>query len=162
MNHAISKALRSCALCALVTVVAVLSSAPRPAAAGTDYDLRLGVYTDAGGLAIGGGLLSSVGTSDRWFFNPNIELAFGDNERDVTLNGDLHYDFASAGSWSVYMGGGPAIVATDPDIGDSKTDLGLNVLGGMSMVRGASRPFVQLKGILSDNSELALMGGIRF
>jgi len=162
MNSATMKALRSCAMCALAVALAVMVSTPAPARAGTDYDLRLGVYTDAGGLALGAGLLSTVGSSDRWFFNPNVEMAFGDNERDITLNGDLHYDFASTGGVSAYLGAGPAIVMTDPDHGDMNTDLGLNVFGGISGVRGTSRPFVQLKAIMSDNSELALMGGIRF
>jgi len=162
MNQAISNAVRGSALCALAAVVAVLTFTPGPARAGTDYDLRMGTYTDAGGLALGGGFLTNVGSSYRWFFNPNVEVAFGDNERDVTLNGDIHYDFTPHGPLSMYLGGGPAIVSVSPDGGDSKTDLGLNVFGGMTAVRGSARPFVQLKSIMSDNTELALMGGIRF
>jgi hypothetical protein len=162
MNQAISKAVRASALGALAAVVAVLASTPSPARAGMDYDLRLGTYTDAGGLAVGGGFLTNMGSSYRWFFNPNVEAAFGDNVRVVTMNGDLHYDFTPHGPVSMYVGGGPAIVSVSPDGGDSQTDLGLNVFGGMTAVRGSARPFVQIKGIMADNTELALMGGIRF
>jgi hypothetical protein len=160
MRQAISKAVRGSALAALAAVAAVL--VPGPARAGMDYDLRLGTYTDAGGLALGGGFLANVGSSYRWFFNPNLEVAFGDSERDVTLNGDLHYDITPHGPLSVYVGGGPAIVSVNPEVGDSKTDLGLNLFGGVTAVRGAARPFVQVKSIMSDNTEIALMGGIRF
>lgn len=163
MSQAIRKVVRGSALGALATVVAVLASTPSIARAGTDYDLRMGTYTDAGGLALGGGLITRVGSSDGWFFNPNVEVAFGDNARLVTLNGDLHYDFVPQGPLSMYLGAGPAIVSLSPDGGgDSNTDLGLNLFGGVTAIRGAARPFLQVKGIMTDNSEIALMGGIRF
>ena len=162
MNQGISRAVRSSALGALAAVVAVLASTPSPARAGMDYDLRMGTYTDAGGLALGGGFIMGVGSSDRWFFNPNVEVAFGDNQRLVTLNADLHYDFVPHGPLSMYLGAGPAIVSMDLDAGDSSTDLGLNLFGGVTAIRGAARPFLQVKSIMSNNSEIALMGGIRF
>lgn len=162
MVQAISKAVRRTALCALAAGVAVLAWNPAPANAGTDYDLRLGYYTDAQGLAVGAGLLSSVGSSARWFFNPNVEMAFGDATNNLTLNGDFHYDFAHSDAMSFYMGAGPAVIHTDPEFADSNTDLGLNLFGGVTGTRGSSRPFLQLKGILSDDTEVALMGGIRF
>ena len=162
MIQAISKAARRMALCALAASLAVLASNPSPANAGTDYDLRLGYYTDAEGVAVGAGLLSNVGSSNRWFFNPNVEMAFGDETNNLTLNGDFHYDFASTGNASIYLGAGPAIVHADPEFGGSDTDLGLNLFGGVTAMRGASRPFLQLKGILSDDNEVALMGGVRF
>jgi len=43
-----------------------------------DADLRAGVYTDAEGLAIGGGLLTPLGLQSGWFFNPNIEVVMPD------------------------------------------------------------------------------------
>jgi len=38
----------------------------------------------------------------------------------------------------------------------------LNVLAGLAGLQGEVRPFVQLKGVFSDNSDVALMGGVRF
>jgi hypothetical protein len=162
MNNKISRVTRPWTAVALVAIVGVLASVPSPARAGTDYDLRLGVYTDASAFALGAGLISGVGSSTSWYFNPNLEMAFGNDAKVVTLNGDLHYDFASSGPMSFYAVAGPAIVYVNPEFSDSETNLGLNLFGGVTGVRGASRPFVQIKGILSDDTELALMGGIRF
>ena len=161
MNHNISRATRPWTMLALAAIVGVMASAPTPARAATDYDLRLGVYTDASAFALGAGLISGVGSTS-WYFNPNLEMAFGDDANVVTLNGDLHYDFASSGAMSFYAGAGPAIVYVNPEFADSDTNLGLNLFGGVTAMRGSSRPFVQIKGILSDDTELALMGCIRF
>lgn len=133
---------------------------PAPSSAATNTDLRAGFYSDMSALMLGGGLLSSMGSS--WFFNPNVEAAFGDGGNLVTLNADFHYDFPTNGPASFYVGAGPALLYASPDRGDSNTDLGVNLLGGVSGVHGAVRPFAQIKSILSDNTELALMGGIRF
>jgi len=130
--------------------------------AATNADLRAGVYTDANAFALGGGLLTNLSGSSSWFFNPNIEAAFADHSNVVSLNGDFHYDFPATGAVSFYMGAGPALLFTHQDGRDSQTDAGLNVIGGVSGLQGAVRPFAQFKGVVGDNSELALMGGIRF
>src|SRR5215467_6846197 len=66
--------------------------------AGTDVDLRVSAYTDADAFAIGGGLLTDVGRSTHWFFNPNIDFAMGDTRDLMVLSGDFHYDFDTASS----------------------------------------------------------------
>jgi hypothetical protein len=133
------------------------------ARADVDGDVRAGYYTDAEAFSIGGGLLTNLDSGRRWFFNPNLELAFADGGSDLySVNGDVHYDFAGASGVSFYAGGGPAVLIVNPDAGDSDTDFGLNLIGGVAGVRGPLRPFGQIKGVLSDNGELALMGGIRF
>ncbi|SRR5258705_845045 len=135
----------------------------RSAQAGVDTDLRAGYYTDAQALGVGAGLISNMGSSHRWFFNPNLEGAFGDHANLFSVNGDVHYDFTSSGNkTSMWLGGGPAVLVTDPSGGSSNTDLGLNVLTGITGTRGDTRPFAQLKGVISDNSEVVLQGGIRF
>lgn len=149
------------AVFALLCGSAWLTSA-RPAHAGVDTDLRAGYYVDAEAFGVGAGLISPMGSSSHWFFNPNLELAFGDNANLYSVNGDLHYDFASAGSASMWLGAGPALLVSDPDGGDSSTDLGLNVFTGITSMKGGTRPFAQLKGVISDNSEVVLQGGIRF
>jgi hypothetical protein len=150
---------RSLAIAALLCGAAWMGA--RPAAAEVDVDLRAGVYMDAEAFAVGAGLLSPLG-SHNWFFNPNLEIAFGDNANMVSLNGDIHYDFAGSSSMSMWLGAGPALLVRDPDGGSSDTNLGLNVFTGITGTRGSVRPFAQLKGVVSDNSEVVLQGGIRF
>ena len=135
---------------------------PTAVRAGTDVDLRAGFYTDADAFALGAGLLTPMGTHAGWYFNPNIELAMPDAGSTLTLSGDVHYDFPTTGTVSPYLGAGPTLIRFSPDLGDANTDLGLNLFAGVSGLRGEVRPFVQLKGMFSSGSEVALMGGIRF
>ena len=132
------------------------------ARAGVDTDLRAGVYMDANAVGVGAGVLTPVGSDNRWFFNPNLEVGFGDNENLILMNGDFHYDLNQSRNMSFWMGAGPAVIVTDPSAGSSRTDVGLNVLTGLSGTSGSVRPFAQLKGIVADNSQVVLQGGIRF
>jgi hypothetical protein len=124
---------------------------------GMDADLRIGVYTDAEGFAIGGGVLTPVGANTGWFFNPNLEIAMPNGDNVITINGDFHYDIPTTGNFSPYVGAGPAVLRQS-----GETDVGVNVLAGLAGLQGTMRPFAQIKGLFADNSEFALMGGIRF
>jgi hypothetical protein len=147
---------------AAVVGCALLIGSARIARAETDADLRAGVYTDAEAVGLGGGVLAPIGQASRWYANPNVEMAFADHRNVFSVNGDVHYDLPVASSVSYWLGAGPAILVNAPDVGGSNTDLGLNLLAGVGGTRGQVRPFGQLKGVVSDNSEVALMGGIRF
>jgi hypothetical protein len=131
-------------------------------ASGVDTDIRAGVYTDADAVGFGAGVLTPVSSDHRWFFNPNLEVGFGDRENLIAMNGDFHYDFSQTNSVSVWMGAGPAVLITDPSEGNSRTDVGLNLLTGVGAKSGSVRPFGQLKGIVSDNSQVVLQGGLHF
>jgi len=135
---------------------------PSTSSADVDADLRAAIYTDENAVGIGAGLLTGVGHSREWFFNPNVEAAFDDEENLVTLNGDVHYDFAHTHDVTFWLGGGPALVMTDPERGDSDTDAGLNLLTGLGDMDGSVRPYAQLRGLISDENQLVLAGGIRF
>jgi hypothetical protein len=135
---------------------ALLALVPVAARAGMDVDLRGGYYADSELAYFGGGLLTGV--SRNWYFNPNVEIAPGDL---FTVNGDFHYDFASTSGASIWAGAGPAILVADRGDG-SDTDVGLNLFMGVGAARGGLRPFGQLKGILADNSQFVLTGGVRF
>ncbi len=149
-----------------ILVMALTGLAPAamctPARAGTNVDLRAGVYTDADAIALGGGLLTRLGSYPGWYLNPNVEVAMPDRGSVVALNADVHYDFQVTGTMSPYLGAGPTLFHRDPDRGDGRTDLGLNLVAGLASLRGDARPFVQLKGVFADQHELALMGGVRF
>jgi len=130
--------------------------------AAVDADLRAGVYPDADAVAVGGGVLAPVGANTGWYFNPNVEVAIGDRSDLVAMSGDFHYDFASRAGTSFWVGAGPAVLMTGRDGRDRDTDLGINVLTGLGARRGDVRPFAQLRGTMSDHSQIALAGGVRF
>lgn len=156
------------ALAAFALLAAAVMAAPRPAQAQDriDLDLRGGVYTDSDAGFIGGGILT--GLTAGWYFNPNLEYVFVDPGSLWTVNADFHYDFTRAGGWSIWAGGGPALVVRDfgndrRHRGDNTTtDFGFNALAGIGLLRGPVRPFAQAKILLSDETEGVLAIGLRF
>ncbi|HTM57392.1 MAG TPA: hypothetical protein VL123_03155 [Candidatus Udaeobacter sp.] len=150
------------ALSLSVTLAVVVASPP--ARAGVDADVRAGVFTSAdNAVGVGAGILTPIGDRNyRWYANPNAEFAVGNTDENlVSVNGDFHYDLAHQRTTSVWVGAGPAVIIQDRH-GDSNTDLGLNLLAGMGKTRGTVRPYGQVKGVLSDNSGVAIVGGVRF
>jgi len=135
---------------------------PMAARAGVDADVRAGVYTDADAVSVGGGVLTQVGNSNHWYFNPNVELAMGNRKDIVTMNGDFHYDLREGSGPAVWLGGGPALLVIDREVGSTHTDLGLNVLTGVGKKSGEVRPFAQVKGTMADDSQISIAGGVRF
>lgn len=157
MRHKNASTVTVCLLGIMMLLISIDS--PR---ADVDVDLRGGYYTDVEDPYLGGGILMNLGDS-RWYFNPNAEFVFSDDPDLMTLNGDFHYDFTETSEWSFWAGGGPAVIFTDPDPGDSDTDLGLNLLVGTGMRSTRVRPFFQLKGVIADeDDEAVLTAGIRF
>jgi hypothetical protein len=161
MNRTDSKCRRLTTVAAMMAIGCIAWMAA-PARAGTSADLRAGVYTDANAFALGGGVHASLSAAPSWYFNPNMEVAFADRRNVITLNADFHYDFPSTSSMFFYMGAGPALLFTHPDGGDTRSDAGLNLIGGVTSVRSSVQPFMQLKGTVGGTSEFALMGGVRF
>jgi len=158
--HSARAALRITILVLLCGAGSVMGAAVSHAA--VDTDLRAGVFMDADAVGIGAGVLTPVTRDNRWYFNPNMEVAAGSRENIVTMNGDFHYDIPQRSSVSVWMGGGPAVLVTDPNDRPAHTDLGLNLLTGVGGTQGSVRPFAQLKGVVADQGQVVLQGGVRF
>ena len=150
------------AVLVLSATMAMIVASATPGRAGVDADVRAGVFTSAdNALGVGAGILTPLGDRNyRWYANPNAEVAVG-GDNLVSVNGDFHYDIAHQRTTSVWLGAGPAIIVQDRH-GDSNTDLGLNLLAGMGKTRGSVRPYGQFKGVISDNSGVAVVGGVRF
>ena len=147
----------------VLTVLALLVFPGNNFAQSITPGLKLGVYTDAGDLFIGGELLVPV--HDRIYFNPNIEYVFVENGSYITFNGDFHYDFYMEDSpLFFWLGAGLAILYFDPEGNrDGDADVGANLLFGLGLSTSSRlTPYVQGKIILSDNTEFALGFGIRF
>lgn len=79
-----------------------------------------------------------------------------------TVNGDVHYDLEVDTPFYVWLGGGPALIRSDPDRGDSETDFGANLIAGIGMKRSGLRPYGQLKVLLADDSQAVVAVGVRF
>jgi hypothetical protein len=47
------------------------------------------------------------------------------------MNGDFHYDLAKGPGPAFWVGGGPALMVIDREVGGNETDVGLNVLTGV-------------------------------
>ena len=89
-----------------------------PGQAKTDFGVRGGAYSDADKPFLGAEALFEVGTSRRWFGNPNLEHAFADTGgTDLTaLSFDFHYDFPSGEPYTVWAGAGPTLIFRNPNI----------------------------------------------
>lgn len=130
----------------------------------SDVGFRVGYMFDAEALSVGMEMLNSLDSHNAWFFNPNVEIGMGDERNVAAFNGDFHYDFDTQSNTAVWAGAGPALLITDPDRNnqDTEVDPGLNLLLGVGAKSGTYRPFAQVKGIVSDHSDVALAVGIRF
>jgi hypothetical protein len=130
----------------------------------SDAGFRMGYLFDAEAFSMGMEMLTSLDGRNAWFFNPNFEVAVGENRNVAALNGDSHYDLETNSDAAVWLGAGPALLITDHDRPDSDNDVdpALNLLFGIGAKTGSYRPFAQVKGILSDHSDVGLSVGIRF
>ena len=142
-----------------------LAGQPAPSTA-SDVGVRLGYYFDAEAISVGMEMLTPLNdeSQGQWFFNPNLEVAMGDVYDVAAFNLDFHYDFPTNSNAAVWVGAGPALLIIDRDRfrDDTDVDPGLNLLMGLGAKNGTYRPFVQGKGIISDNNEAELSVGIRF
>jgi hypothetical protein len=137
--------------------------APAPASADPVFGVRGGIYADAGDPFLGAEALIRMGRS-RWVFDPNVEYVFSEGVTYWTLNGDFVHEFRRQRGHYFWAGGGLAVVSLDPKDGngDGNTDVGVNLLGGVGFPGGGVTPYIQVKAILKDGSELVLAAGIRF
>jgi hypothetical protein len=143
--------LRVTVACAIMAGTLMVMPAANARAA--DVGVRMGYYFDADAFSIGTELLTPLGDNTRqWYFNPNAEVAMA----------DFHYDFDTGASTAVWAGAGPALLIRDHVSENTDVDPALNLILGFGAKNGAYRPFIQGKGILSNDSEAALAVGIRF
>ena len=153
-------ATHSSLILALAALTVLLFGPTSPAEPHVSGEARGGYHLDAEEGLIGGGLNTHIG--DHWYFNPNIEWVFVQNYDLWSINADFHRDLPTSGP-AIWLGGGPAIIVTDPEFnGRRNSDFGLNLLGGVGAKSGSVRPFGQMKVTLSDNSSSSLAFGIRF
>jgi hypothetical protein len=125
----------------------------------TRFGIRGGANLDRDDLFLGAHAVQGI--HGRWIFNPNFEYTFVDDGSHFTINADFHYDFPSDGTPIFWLGAGAGIGHTSLDDND-ETELGLNLLSGVSFGRGRGTPFIQAKVQIYDDTALLIGGGITF
>lgn len=100
-------------------------------------------------------------------FQPNFEWGFGDHMSLFTVNAEAAYRFSSLWDvWTPYLGGGlgPNIKSIDnAGDGDSQTDLGVNLLGGIEKgLSNGDRFFLEGKFSLNDVPDAKVTVGWTF
>jgi len=143
-----------------ILITGIILFAMTPSANAT-VGVRLGTYTDAEELFIGGEVVTPV--SMHFYFNPNIEYIFLENTTFLTFNADFHYDFVETERTFIWGGAGLGIQYFDYEGNNSTTEAGLNLLLGIGLkARGNVIPYLQGKFILGDYDDFAIGVGIRF
>ena len=155
------KSLRMTALIALALVVA-------PALYAADFGVRAGRYNDSDEEFVGAELLYEVGALN---LNPNIEYSLADDITAGSANLDVTFDLGNFGRVKPYIGAGAGLWYVDDDLGETRTDILGNLIGGVSFQLDFLQPYVQLKyfRVLDEDDDLedaaddvALTVGLRF
>ncbi|PYS96548.1 MAG: hypothetical protein DMF50_04235 [Acidobacteria bacterium] len=158
-----SRFVRGLLLASAGALTGLLSIAPGHAK--TDFGVRGGTYSDVDEPFLGAEALFGVGTTNRWFGNPNLEHAFAADSGDRTaVSFDFHYDFPSGEPYTFWAGAGPTLIfrdRTSPGTAHD-TDPGVNLVLGIGARKGDVRPYGQMKVVLADDSEAVLGVGVRF
>lgn len=96
--------------------------------------------------------------------NPNFIFFFPDGGDYWELNGDLIWRFPVSGDSPVlpFALGGIAIAHVSPDVGNSDTDIGINLGGGVIFPLETVRPAVGAKFEIQNNTSFVIFGGIGF
>ncbi len=93
-------------------------------------------------------------------FRPNVEIGVGHSLTLITANFEFaYYVPIPRQPWSVYFGGGPSLVISEPSEGESDTGGGLNLLVGLAHRQGL---FTELKLGLGDSPDVKFAVGYTF
>jgi hypothetical protein len=146
----------------LIVLFALAASAAPGLAADLRFGVHAGLWTDGSDPVVGGDVLLPLHDPD-WSINPSLEWVPGDDVDRWILNGDVLYDLDLDTKADVWVGGGLAILFKDSERHGSDTDLGLNLLAGAGLDTSSGLlPYVQAKVVISSDSSLALVLGLRF
>lgn len=98
------------------------------------FGARAGVSVDPDQFYFGGHVETEP-LFDRLRFRPNVEIGLGDDTTLVGFNVEFAYFFPSRSPWQFYAGGGPALNVIDRN-DDTRSEAGLNILGGVQHSKG--------------------------
>jgi hypothetical protein len=139
-----------------------LACAGLPATATAEtFGVRGGFYAEAGEPYVGAELLLRV--SPKIQVVPNFEWVLVEEGSQWVGSVDAHYDLSCSCSTQTLIYAGAGVAVLSREVSDtSHTDVGLNLLGGFGLRLGRVIPYVQLRGTISETSELSIGVGLRF
>ena len=147
---------------ALVVALALLAAAAPAAAADPSFGLHAGVWTDDGDPVVGVEIVLPL-DAPRWAIVPSVEYVPGDGVDRWIVNADGTYELDLDTKAEIWVGGGLAILFTDHERHGSDTNVGANLLAGAGIDTSSGLfPYVQGKAVISEDSALALVLGLRF
>lgn len=143
--------------------------ATAPTNAGAAWGLRGGVTFEPDQVHVGAHMEAGE-LFTNGIFLPNIEVGFSDNMTLFAFNPELVYRFTtrSRSHWGFYIGAGLGVNVVNRDAegpwqDDSDTDLGMNILGGMSRnLSSGNEFFLELKLGVADSPDAKITAGLTF
>lgn len=111
------------------------------------------------------GVQAVMGKYYRGRLAPSVDFGFGDNATVITGNFDLKIDlFSPPKSEAVfYVGGGPTLSYISPDVGDSDTEIGLSLLGGIKLSMSEKNYYnIEARFGIGDIPDFKLLAGVMF
>lgn len=119
-----------------ITIALTCVLLPRPARAQGGGGIRGGVSSNPDQFYFGAHFDTGY-LVERLSFRPNVEVGLGNDLTTVAANFEFAYWFPLPHSaWSVYAGGGPAMNIFRYTGGNTDTQPGFNLLGGISHHNG--------------------------
>jgi hypothetical protein len=147
---------------ALGVALALFAAAAPAAAADPSFGIHAGVWTDDGDPLVGAEVVLPL-DNPRWAIVPSVEYVPGDGVDRWIVNADGTYELDLDTKAEIWVGGGLAVLFTDHERHGSDTNLGANLLAGAGIETSSGLyPYVQGKAVISEDSALALVLGLRF
>ena len=152
----------------LVTVLAVsaaLLAGGEEASAQLQLGAQVNIATDTD-LGIGARLLFGLEQLVAGMQGAaSFDYFFPDGYDFWELNGNVVVPLPIPGNFEPYVGGGLnlAFISSEvdiPDVDDSDTEIGLNLVGGLRFATTNFRPFVEVRGVIAGAEQLVFTGGI--
>jgi hypothetical protein len=142
-----------------LTVLCLLLGAALPVYADSTIGFRAGMAIDPDEFVIGIHFRTDPISEKSLFIVPSFEAGFGDATM-IAINGDIHWVFDLESKLDPYIGGGITVNWFDTDNGNSDTEVGGSVLGGLMLGQtDLGRMFLELKLGLGDVPDAKIMVG---
>lgn len=147
---------------ALGLALALLAAAAPAAAADPSFGIHAGVWADDGDPLVGAEVVLPL-DNPRWAIVPNVEYVPGDGVDRWIVDADGAYELDLDTKAEIWVGGGLAVLFTDHERHGSDTNLGVNLLVGAGIDTSSGLfPYLQGKVVISEDSALAVVLGLRF
>jgi hypothetical protein len=148
-------------LASVILAISVLSFPAAAVSGPIGFTAFGGLYTDpVDEFMLGAGAKLGFGGLG---VTPYAEYIFVESGTYYTLNVDGTIPIIPLGVASLYGGAGVGLHIFDPEIGDSDTETGINLLVGAGFNAIGLKPYGQIKYVFLDGDDpLVFMAGVRF